>query len=366
MQKRRNWNYQWKCVLISLMTLLSLIRVPALSQAKRPDQLRIADCGLPTFQINRKSQIRNPQSEIPPTPAQSSPNRSGQPSTQTQGTAVELSAHLVVVPVSATDASGQPVLDLTVEDFVLEEEGRRQQIITLGAPGKTPVELALLFDISGSVFNRFQFAQQAALRFLQEVLKPNDAVSIFSISLTPKLVQPRTKRGQEAITDIMTIEPTREATAFFDAVAQAARYLESTAAPNTRHVEVVISDGEDNHSERDNLARALRELQQADCLFYAINPSGPSIRLNKISLKGQEAMETLASQTGGAVFLLESDENLDAAFRQIAAELQAQYLLGYYPTDESADGRFRRISVRVPTRPYLRVRARQGYYAPRA
>jgi Ca-activated chloride channel family protein len=57
---------------------------------------------------------------------------------------------------------------------------------------------------------------------------------------------------------------------------------------------------------------------------------------------------------------------LDRVFRQIAAELQAQYLIGYYAPDERADGAFRRITVRVLKRPDLRVRARQGYYAPKA
>ena len=82
--------------------------------------------------------------------------------------------------------------------------------------------------------------------------------------------------------------------------------------------------------------------------------------------KAQDGMAMLASATGGAAFLPESNEDLDKVFRQIAAELQAQYLLGYYSPDERTDGRFRRISVRVPKRPDLRVRARQGYYAPKA
>ncbi|HKQ77047.1 MAG TPA: hypothetical protein VJ810_25350 [Blastocatellia bacterium] len=58
-------------------------------------------------------------------------------------------------------------------------------MVALGEPGKTPVELALLFDVSGSVFQRFQFQQQAASRFLKEALKPNDATSIFTIGLSP-------------------------------------------------------------------------------------------------------------------------------------------------------------------------------------
>ena len=94
-------------------------------------------------------------------------------------------------------------------------------------------------------------------------------------------------------------------------------------------------------------------------------PSGSSIRLNKISLKAQEGLATLASATGGAAFLPDNAEDLDKVFRQITAELQAQYLLGYYSPDERADGGFRRITVRVPKRPDLRIRARQCYYAPK-
>ena len=62
----------------------------------------------------------------------------------------------------------------------------------------------------------------------------------------------------------------------------------------------------------------------------------------------------------------DGNEALDRVFRQIAAELQAQYLLGYYAPDDRADGGFRQIAVRVPKRPELGVRARKGYYAPKA
>src|SRR5262249_51093691 len=153
--------------------------------------------------------------------------------------------------------------------------------------------------------------------------------------------------------------------AFFDSVVEAAQYLGKTAEGGARRAMVVISDGEDTLSQNYGQTDALKELQRADCLFYSINPNGPSIRLNKISLRGQEGMVTLASATGGVAFLPDSFEDLDKVFRQITAELQAQYLLGYYSPDERADGGFRRIVVRVNKRPDLRVRARQGYYAPK-
>jgi len=290
-------------------------------------------------------------------------NRVEKYAAQGLGETIKINSSLVAVPVSVTDAAGHPVRNLTAEDFQLEEEGKRQQVVSLGNPGKTPVEIALLFDITGSVFDLFQFQRQAALRFLKEALKPNDAVSIFTIGVRPKLVRSRVVGVNKAIAAAQSIQPTKQATSFFDTVVEAARYLGKTAAPGARRVIVVISDGEDMLSENYGLSDAMKELQRFDCLFYSINPSGPSIRLNKISTRGQDGMVSLASATGGAAFLPEGPKDLNEVFGRIAAELQAQYLLGYYSTDERTDGRFRKIIVRVPRQPGLRLRARQGYYA---
>ena len=279
---------------------------------------------------------------------------------------LRIESKLVAVPVSVTDTKGEPIRGLKPEDFTLEEEGRLQQLVALGDPGQTPVELSLLFDVSGSVYERFKFQQEAAARFLRQVVKPKDAVSIFAIGLYSKMAMGRTNDLNSALAGLMGITPTKEGTAFFDTVGDAAKYIGKTAESGTRHVIVVISDGEDNNSDRYHLREVSQELQRSDCLFYSINPSGPSIWLNKVSVKGHQGMTSLAQQTGGAVFLPEKFEDLDAVFRQIAAELQAQYLLGYYSTDERADGGFRKIAVNVPKRPDLRVRARQGYYAPKA
>lgn len=326
-------------------------------------------------QATRARQVLPPppdqqQTKPTPTPKPTPTTASDQTQQQTkkepeQDEVIRISSNLVVVPVAVTDAAGQPVRNLTAEDFRVEEEGHAQQLVTLGEAGKTPLELALLFDVSGSVRERFEFEQQAASRFLKAVVKPNDAISVFSIGTAPKLVGARTVKIEEAVAGLMTIEPTKEATAFFDTLVEAAHYLGNTADPGTRRVMVVISDGEDTYSDRYKLVDAKRELQRTDSIFYSINPSGPSIRLNKISLKGQENMAQLATETGGAAFVPDKIEELGALFQRIIAELQAQYLIGYYSTDERANGAFRRITVRVPKRPELRVRARQGYYAPK-
>jgi Ca-activated chloride channel family protein len=292
-------------------------------------------------------------------------HKSQAPELQDAGETIRIDSSLVEVPVSVTDAAGRPVRNLTARDFQLEENGRLQQIVSLGDSGEAQVEIALLFDVTASVFSLFQFERQAALRFLQEALRPNDAVSIFTIGIRPRLVRSRGIGIGRAIQAAMGIEPTKEPTAFFDTVAEAARYLSRTATPGARRIVVVISDGEDMLSANNTVGDALKELQRSECIFYSINPSGSSIRLNKISLRAQGDLISLASGTGGAAFLPEGVEDLDEAFGRIVSDLRAQYLLGYYSTAEGSDGRFRRISVRAPRRPDLRLRARQGYYASR-
>ena len=287
------------------------------------------------------------------------------PPAQDQDEAIRLTSRLVMVPLSASDAMGKPVRDLTVEDFILEESGKAQSIVSLGEPGKVPTDIAMLFDVSGSTIAKFTFEQQAAVRFINQVLKPADGVSVFSIASKPKLIKARTASGEEAITGLMTLAPVQgEPTAFFDTVVEAALYLGKNAEPGSRRVLIVISDGEENYSERNKLPDAIRELQKNDCLFYSINPSGRSLNLNTVSIRGQGFMESLSAQTGGKAFVPDRIEDLEAVFRQIAEELQAQYLLGYYSTDSRADGGFRSITVRAPKHPELRLRARQGYYAP--
>jgi Ca-activated chloride channel family protein len=300
-----------------------------------------------------------------PKPGQQKPVKPGEKTPELEAEPIRINSNLVAVPVSVTDGNGQPVRNLTAEDFKLDEEGQPQQIQTLGEPGKTPIELALLFDVSRSVRNRFDFERQAAGKFLKEVLKSGDMVSVFTIGRAPRLVIERTDSVGKAIDGTNSIEATDEWTSFFDTIVRAARYLDDTSNPGARRVLVIISDGEDTNSERFRLIDAQRELLRSDCLFYSINPSGPSIRLNKISTRGHDGMIKLATDTGGLAFLPDKLEDLNRVFSQIANELQAQYLLGYYSTNEKADGQFRRITVNVPKKQGLRIRARNGYYAPK-
>jgi Ca-activated chloride channel family protein len=298
---------------------------------------------------------------------------------------VRVNSNLVVVPVSVTDAAGQPVLGLKTTDFRLEEEGRAQEIVEMGNPEQVPLDIAILLDVSSSVDARFTFEQQAAAGFLKQVLKEGDRATVFAIDEKPRFVQGLTTAAH-ASEKLMAIIPAKGFTAFFDTVLEAVRYLEKSSGSGRRRVVVVISDGDDTARMLDmsggsenatlkitskeaqlrlidrSVSEVQREAQRAEITFYSINPSGNTMHLNVRTARAEQGMQRVAEATGGAAFVPARLEDLKAMFDRITAELRSQYLLQYYSNNENPGGKFLRIKVDIPARSQLRVRARQGYY----
>jgi VWFA-related protein len=88
---------------------------------------------------------------------------------------------------------------------------------------------------------------------------------------------------------------------------------------------------------------------------------GPGALLNEVR-RAQDFLHTMSTETGG--FAVVNQNDLNAAFGRIIQENSSYYLLGYYPTNERRDGKFRKVQVRVK-RPGLQVRSRAGYTAPK-
>ncbi len=330
------------------------------------------------------------------------------PPVEDEGEVIKVNSRLVVVPVSILDANGQPVLGLKAEDFLLAEENKAQQIEQISDAEKVPLEIALLIDVSSSVNKIFELEKSAAAQFLQGVMRPEDRATIFLITDKPILLQTRDTAEKTSV-NVRSIAQTKSSTAFYDSVTTAARYLNANSQPRSRRVILSLSDGEDNYSEitrnptiaayknldvnkltqKDLDQRAnqtlkahtraqtvvLKSLQNADTVFYSINASGPSVKLNIASQRAQTALQQFADETGGTAFLPQfiTEKNsasfekrniqiLDNIFRQISAELRAQYLLQYYSEASFPDNKYVKLDVNLNNPQKLRVRARKGYF----
>ena len=275
---------------------------------------------------------------------------------------IRINSNLVSVPISVTDASGRGITDLKIDDFRLTEDGKPAEISRLADSSQSNLNIALLFDVSGSLHNNFEFEQNAAINFLKKIWKDGDAVTIISFD---EQLDVRLKNGgnlQEAMWNLRQLRPTEKPTSFFDAVILGAQLIDQSAPEENRQAIIVISDGADNTSSG-TLSTALSEMQRRNAVFYAINPSGASVRLNRINMKGQENLEDLAKATGGSVFVSNDTGDLDDIFGKIELELRAQYLLRYYSLNSNMDGKFHTIGVSLPKRPEFNIRARPGFLA---
>jgi VWFA-related protein len=329
------------------------------------------------------------------------------------GDVIKVSSRLIVVPVSVTDANGEPVLGLKTENFRVTEEGKQQEIDQVSPAEAVPLEIALLVDVSGSINPLFEFEIKAAGQFLQTVMKGDDRATIFLIGDKPVSVLER-ENAQQAAVRLRSITPSGKFTAFYDTVAAAAKYLQKNAPPRSRRVIVALTDGEDNWSnftreaemaayrdidissltpeKRNQIAartdaahlkaqaQILRDLQNADSVFYVINPAGDSYKLNKISKRAQIALDRFAVDTGGTAFLprflstsmkdpmqnrgnsLQNEQTLERIFRQLASELRAQYLIQYYSEADFPNQKYVKLNVGLQNVNSLKLKARQGYY----
>lgn len=257
---------------------------------------------------------------------------------------------LVEVYATVTDARGEPVTDLGRDDFEVYEDGRRQEVAAFAA-GQVPLTVAVGVDRSWSVAGEpLRLARRATQAFLG-ALGPADRSMVVAIGSDVEVIAELSSDHETQRRAVEGLEPW-STTALHDAIVGALDRLETEPG---RRALVVFSDGVDRYS-RTSTAEVLERARQSQVLVYPI-----TLGRTRPPLAAE-----LAVLTGGRSFLLRDARALEETFATIARELRYQYLLGYAePEAESSEPRrWRSIRVTVrDTRPGLRVRARDGYYA---
>ncbi len=286
---------------------------------------------------------------------------------------IKIAASLVPIPVSVTDGNGRPVASLRLNDFELKIDGKSAEISEFSR-AETPIRMAMLFDNSSSVIVAREFEKQAAIQFFRRVIRPDrDMAALFSVADYTRLEQPFTSTVSLLTQSIEMFPEPKGATALLDGIIEVANYLKSS---NGRRVVVIVSDGEDTYSDlKTTLAEVVRTLLLTDCQVYVVktkefeNFKRTGVRggnANIRALTAERRMIEITQQTGGAVYSPIDDDEMGAAFTQIASELSQQYVLSYYPEDESEKrGEFRSIELSVNGKKDLTIRARKGYYVPK-
>ncbi|MCY7345343.1 MAG: VWA domain-containing protein [Pyrinomonadaceae bacterium] len=335
---------------------------------------------------------------------------------------LRVDTQLVDVPVVITDKTGKPILNLKQNNFVIYEDGKRQETADFAATN-VPFEVALLLDTSGSTRSDLSLIQRAAENFINS-LRVGDKVSIIAFK-SSRIGNKSTATSEvlNALTDdrtklksVLAEVKTRNGTPYYDGLLQIDETVFKDAPKDDfrgRRALVALTDGVDSTSAAD-FAEAREQFNQAGIVSYFIqvdtreffeeNLLGdcegamrfsaaqikryyrtfyPKSKIEKVSgfcqlgdferldiskslyQLADVEMQTLANASGGKVFAVADLSEARAAFQKVAQDIGTKYSLGYYPSNEKRDGTYRKIKIELKGIPVgATVRAREGYTAP--
>ena len=268
---------------------------------------------------------------------------------------------LVPLNVTVTDKSGRLVTNLPQSAFQVYENGVLQQI-KLFKREDVPVSLGLIIDNSGSMREKRQGVESAALALVKDS-NPQDEVFIVNFNDEVYMDTEFTsdiKKMEQGLTKI----DSRGGTAMREAIKLSVEHLKGTdggpGAKRDKKVVLVVTDGNDNASTV-SLEALTRLAQQDDVLIYAIGLLTDEDK--REAKKAQRALQLLAESTGGTVFYPKDVSEVDRIAHQVARDIRNQYTIAYTPSNAALDGTYRQIKlvVKAPGNPIARTRS--GYYA---
>lgn len=330
----------------------------------------------------------------------------------------KFSSNVKVVNVFATvrDKEGKIVRNLSKDDFLLEEDGRRQTIRYFAQQSDLPLTLGLLVDTSGSERRMLGAERQASYTFFEQILRPEkDKAFLIHFDHDVELLQDLTasrERLEKALDELDKPEWGQSGngqsggggggyggrggrgghgggTTLYDAIYLASNDLMSKQTG--RKALVLLTDGEDNAS-KVSLEGAIRTAQRADTLGYSVRiadeeegrsagfgspgmgrhggwgggrgggggPYGRGPYSNHVD--GKKILQQISKQTGGSYFEVSKKRSVDQIYSEIEEELRNQYSLGYTSDKPDSETGYRKIQVTVKQKG-LTVQARDGYFA---
>ncbi|MGH9902236.1 MAG: VWA domain-containing protein [Pyrinomonadaceae bacterium] len=304
---------------------------------------------------------------------------------------ITVEANLVRLNVGVADRRGRAVTDLSRSDFVVFEDGVRQNITSF-EPTHAPFSLVLLLDLSGSTLSFRTTLKQSALRFL-DALAPDDRVAVVAFSDKVRTLADFTTDRRKTAFAITELASGRGTSNLYGGLKHSLEQLADEG--RRRKAVVVLTDGVDTelrrqdgsasagaHTDLEAIASVKPEasgtlrsvLDMADrqgvTIYPLALPSGdpkrfPSITPQQAAIyaAARARIQTLADRTGGRLHEINRLEDMGRLYAEVAADMRTLYSIAYQPpAARPRDGSWRAINIEV-TRADLLARTRPGYYA---
>ncbi len=282
---------------------------------------------------------------------------------------IRVEVNLVNLFATVRDKHKAIVTGLKQDDFQVFEDGQLQEISNFSTESNLPITLGVLLDTSGSEEFLLSAEKDAASHFLRRLMRKGDLAMVLTFDTDVDLLADFTEdqsRLDRAINRAQINAPVSGSiiaqgpfptsggggTNFYDAVYLAAH--EKLANEAGRKAIVVLTDAEDTGSKL-KVQDAVEAAQRSDSVIYILLVAEDG---------GDEYVsKRMAEDTGGRMFVVRSERNLNEAFDQISEELRTQYAISYTPSNKAHDGTFRKVKIEMKNKDYTAL-TRRGYYAP--
>jgi len=288
-------------------------------------------------------------------------NQPAEPSTQPQAT-FKSGVEAVTVTAAVRDQRGRVVKDLKASDFEVMDTGIRRQIRDFYV-GESPISLAVLLDISGSMavggnMNRARQAVNTATLHLQDT---GDEAALFTFDSKLVEVVPFTS-DLDRIRRVTLVGKPWGQTSLYDAIGQAARAVAERASKH--RALLVITDGVDTGSQM-TAAQVSGIASEIDVPVYLLTVVTPvdhqggefAVVANEGRVTETATLADLARWTGGDMRISSTLTHTEEALYDLFTELRHQYLITFEP---GARPGWHPLEIRTRKK-NLVVRARSGY-----
>ena len=280
---------------------------------------------------------------------------------------------LVHVDAEVTAADGRILHGLTKDDFQVFDEGKAQNVVQF-SEGEEPLDLILLFDVSGSMRPKVAEVAAAARQGVQE-LRRGDRVCVMVFNTRSRVLSPFTEdldAVEHTIQDDVLSLDFGGGTLIQGAVDDAALKLLHQPRTQRRRAVLIVTDNLGQRSRRESTV--VRDFWEADAILSALVVRSQAVQtlhtvgiiMSPQLLALSVGVRGITEKTGGD-FVHSSDPA--AAFQDAMHRIRVRYTL-YYNLPHAKPGERRSIRVELSRDaghryPKAHVRARTGYIVPR-
>ncbi len=297
-----------------------------------------------------------------------------------QETTIHTTVPLVTIPVSVTDANGNPIDGIPASEFVLVDNGKTRPVnVDVLESGISPISLAVVVQTSNMSHPAIAKVKRIGSMIPLAVVGANGSAALVTYDAQVKLVQDFTSDADAISKAISDLKAADETTGhMLDAVDRALDLLAAQPGGHRRNI-LIIGEAKDRGS-KVKPDTIVQKLQRTGTTVYSMNysklitaftikpdeyqPTGDYLQgmVELVRLAKRNTMNTLTDVTGGKRFGFETKAGLENNLMLLSKDIHNRYLLSFTPAIEQTST-FHKLEIEVRNSPGTIIRARAGYWS---